>query len=688
MIQKLRNPYVMKWGLYIIIGLTIPAFVLFYGFGTQQPAGPQIQGTLVTLKTDEGEIELSARDLERMQREAAEYYLQLAAIASGQQPQRGWYGMIQSALEPREVANFAVGQIAIEQRLTRQGIRITDDQVSMSLAEQGFTQESLQQFLQSRGMSEYELAARIRQEVKSSLAESTVERVARTSLLELWDNYVFQNEELSAEMARISVPFNSNEEVTEEEIAARYESLVEDQDSLVIDPAKKVYRYVKIPAPPPVAPYQPTEEELREAYDQALPEDEELYREGGKRVRQVLIRAPQGLSEEQREAAREKAEVARQRIVEGGEDFADVANDMSEDPRNRTGQQGEEDPELRGGVIPELFQGDQEEIDSYGVDMVDFINELEIGTVSPVLETPEGFAVAETTEEVEDRMMTFVEAKPVLRQRLRDQARQEQEQQRQAQIEENLELMREAVATQTTLEGIAEFTGTDVQVTSPTATTQTFIRGVGNLGSEEETLAGLSEGRISPMLQTDASDMVVLQVAEEIQEDLFTLDEIRSRIENQLTREKAVAKAKEKGEKIKARVQEGDSLTTAVLAVDPDLSVTSLDPFPRGGGQMPQELRMVQNANIELARAGEGDVLILEAGQGGMIFEVDVVHVTDVERPTMQQFMEEIRNYESALLGAKRLAYLEEYRRQAQNILEAEFSDVFNQSQEQNRRRE
>lgn len=685
MIQKLRNPYVMKWGLYIIIGLTIPAFVLFYGFGGGDNPGGVDVGTYVTLHTDEGKIELDRFAMDRMKQQATDYYAQIAATGMNIPPQQipGVRSIIMNSIDPREVADFAVGEVALEQRLDRQDIQVTDQQVSLLLSEQGFTQEMLEQTLQARGITEYEFAARIKADLRNRLAEQSVERIARTSLLELWNEYLLANEEIEAEIVRISIPFASEEEIAEEAIAQRYQQLVDERDRTIIDPEKRIYEYLLLSAPA-VTPQQPTEAQVRAAWEEASEDDPELLDEGGTQVRQILILTTPVMEEQELAEARNRIENARLRVL-AGEDFAAVADEVSEDPRNVSWDDSGTTPTLQGGMIPYRFSGEESEADAWGSDWVEFVQEAEPGAVSEVIETPQGLSVVTVADRAEAGKLPYDKAREIVRARVENKLRNEAESRKEALISENISKLREATATYTSLQGMANSLGVDVHLTSPTEAQATTIPGVGNLLDESETLKTLRKGRPSPVLQTSQGDVTIVEIIEEIPEAIRPLEDVRARIESLLKRERETEKALAKAEEIKTLVEQGDNFTSATMTVDDSLSVTSIPPFTRQ--QPAQQLQRAQDLLVKLADIQAGDVLILKGGTPQFTTEVIAMHVANVSSPDMQEFMKDIRSYEAQLLAAKRQGYLEEYRRDARNILKAEYSEVFDRPEEPRRRR-
>ncbi len=690
MIQKLRNPYWMKWGLWVVLGLTIPAFVLFYGFGDVGGPSPGMQaGSLLTVHTDRGRVEFGPRELDGARREAASYYTNVYAAYTGIPAfqLRQIQDQLRGAMRPPDVVDFAVAQVALQDRLDRQGVRVTDGQVRQYLREAGITRQELEGILRANRMTEHEYASIIRRQLRTDMAAQTVQRVARTSLLELWQEYLLAREKLTFDYVRLPVRVDGEMELDEEELQARYDRMVEERDSSVIERQKYVYDYVKIDVPR-ASPEEPTEEELREAWEAAPDDDAQLQQEGGIEVRHVLVALGPAMEEEEREAARERAEEARRRIVEDGEDFAEVANEMSEDTRNLDFSDVEivegEDPEprLRGGLLPTKLEGD--EIDAWGEDWIRYINEADEGEVSPVIETPQGYSVVKVESRTEAGKRPFDDVRSILRNRMMSERRRAAQDEREERLADARRRLSAAVAAQTTLEGVAGEVDSEVRTTEPILPDRTNIPEIGNLSNEREALRLLiSEGDQTGLLQTNDGQPVVMRLAEIRPERVLEFDEVRSTVENTLRREKTREAVLARAETIRERVQEGEDFTA--IAEELDLEISSIESSPRE--DIPERLTAFASLHEDLLRVAQGDVVISRGGVGDFVSEFLVAHIHEVEEPELSEFMADLRAYERDLLNAKRQGYVEDFRRDAAQRLRTDISEQLIPPEPEPRRR-
>lgn len=670
MLQQLRNPYWMKWGMWVILGLTIPSFVLFYGFSGNPGAGsPVATGPLVTVRDGSRKVELGPQELLAARRAAAAYYTAVAAT-SVNDPNQLW-GLRREVEEglkqtPRLYADFAVGDVALNRRLDNLHIRVTDSQVSEYLRNQGVTAENLRQ--QFPGQSNYEIAASVRAQLRAEAAERTVNGMARTSLLELWQEYLLREERLTASYARISVDPDPALEITEEQLRAKYDELVAAGRPSVREPERRIYEYVILRAPVTALP-SPTDEQMLAAYMEAPDDDPELAARPGISVRQLLI--PPTV-ERNRQEARAAAAAARTRI-EGGENFADVANEVSLDLRNLQFVDVDTSPTFLGGLV---FHTEAAPLEAaWGREYADFVRQSEPGVLSDVLATPQGYVIARVEERVVAGKRPVEAVRQVLRERVRRSMAANQTAERERLSAENLARLRAARRAETRLEGIARAVDATVQTTSPTLSTSSFILGVGNLTRDADMLRRMRPERISDPLTTEAGDIVVLRIKEVIPPSNIPLDQIRPRIEQLVRTDVAAAAALAKAEQLRdvLLANPNDSLTSR--AIELDLQAATIDSFTRES--IPAEFRSALDADTVLISARKGDVLILRGGTAEQPFEYIVVRIEKVTEPDKVQFFANLQSLEQQLLAAKRQAYLEEFRRDAVASLQPEYNPDF-----------
>ena len=138
-----------------------------------------------------------------------------------------------------------------------------------------------------------------------------------------------------------------------------------------------------------------TPESIRGFYDQHT---EQFTEEGGIRARHILIGVNLNAQESERLDARDRAEVIRKELSEGG-DFAELARKHSEDTASAT----------NGGDLGTIAEG--ETLPQFEA----ALSALDPGEVSEVVETTFGFHIIQMVERAEDQIVAFSEASTQIR---------------------------------------------------------------------------------------------------------------------------------------------------------------------------------------------------------------------------------------------------------------------------------
>jgi peptidyl-prolyl cis-trans isomerase C len=121
------------------------------------------------------------------------------------------------------------------------------------------------------------------------------------------------------------------------------------------------------------------------------------------RARHILIRFDTSMNQKEIEAARQKAEAARQRVLQG-EEFANVASEVSEGPNAS-----------RGGDLGFFAEGQMVS------DFYNAANSLQLGQVSEVVKTRFGFHVIKLEERRSAGLKALDEVRDSVRQHLMEQ---------------------------------------------------------------------------------------------------------------------------------------------------------------------------------------------------------------------------------------------------------------------------
>ncbi|MEQ8819121.1 MAG: peptidylprolyl isomerase [Sumerlaeia bacterium] len=681
MMQQLRDPRVMKFAMWSLLILTIPAFVLLYGDFNQAAttSGGFEDREYGTIQTARGEVPLDNDRMLAARRALADRYMLLISRIYGQQPTQALQSRIENMLSNKEIAEFAVTQEALQDLAERVELRVSDQQLATMLKDQGVTRDMLDNYLRQQGMTETQFLRSQKSSLQRNRVQGLVTSVARPSLLELWQEWLLANEKITAEYARIPVTdFEARVETTEDELREYFE---ENPEQFVKE-EERVYRYVKLAAPPQTPEGEITGEMLRAAYEALDPQaDSQFFGADPLIVRHIQLDIEDGPTTD---AVRQEAQALREQIASGERDMADAADFESDDMENIEFQE-EGLPTTRGGVLAERLTTETRRamVERYGGEWYKTVAGLEPGEVSPVFESGGAFYIARVEDTGGKR--SFGEVRRQLEARLRSQRDRDWTGRRAESINEAELKMREAAAEATSIEGVARAVEAEVGQTSPTMLSIGFIAGVGDLSQFTDFLSDMQLNELSPALRTPQGDIVVLQVKEILEERPYEFAEVKDRVERSVKREKAVELAREKAEELKAMVKAGDNFTSATEKVELATYAKVGEPFTRM--EAPGALGQAPNFPSVSYGLPDGDLGIVEQGFGQVPLAMIVFKVLSEEEPPKKDFLADLGDLETRYRMDKGSALLEEFRRDAVQTMEAKFDESLVTDGSERRRR-
>lgn len=690
MMQAMRNPKIYKWGLYGLLVLTIPAFVLFYGNPGTMGGGSRPQfadiDNAVTVRTETGTRNLPLSFVRDAERELLNQYAAAWTLLTGIPPQQAQMAQISAVVGLEDAARFAVGKAAFDELARRSGLVVSRQQVEDLLRTENVSAQQWQAMVRNSGLSERGFLAAIQGDLQRERIRGLVSNSARVSLLESWLQHRLQNDELTVDFVRIdAAAFEDQVEVSDEEVRDFFEA----NGTRYMRPEKAVFEYIIVR--PPAAPTpDPSEEELLAFYESIDPDAEPAFaQEAALQVRHIKI----GMEDDEiltEDEARERAEQARARIVEGGEDFALVANQLSTDLLN-LGAPGAEGPAFMGGQVDRPV-GERNRAfleQSYGEAWFEAASALSVGEISPVVQSGPAFFVIEATEAIEAGKRPFESVRNLVRQRVVQRERgAAEESRREAHAEQRtrLRLAREEIAT---LAAIAEEMGVELQRTEPLDSQNRvfeLIDSVGNLFEFREYVNSLRRGMISDVLPASGPEglrpLVVMEVVELDPRRPMTFEEARDQAERDLRRERALALARAAAEELRAAAEEAVVLADAAEELGRQI-VAVTQPFPRF--QPPPELAPVRTPLIQQTfQRPEGSIAVLPiatrqptAADPNRQVETGfvVLQILTLDQPDQFEFVETMADIEDQLREGKSLSFLEEFRRDALVRMEPRFSE-------------
>lgn len=456
---------------------------------------------------------------------------------------------------------------------------------------------------------------------QSIVEELLVERITRlvtegvaVTDAELQELYQRQNEKVRFDYLQIrprAFEDEVREQIEESELRAHYES---DPDAYRLPEQRRV-SYALIDTEQVRDQVEIDEEGLRAEYEQNLSEftiDEQV------KARHILLRVPPNAGPEDKAEVRERAEAALAR-VQAGEDFAALAEELSDDPSASA-----------GGDLGWVSRGRQVE----GFDEVAFA--LEPGEISGVVETTFGFHIIRVEDRRAEEVQEFEEVRGQLAQRLAWERAEERADEMAAEV-------RRDVLSGDDLAEIAGEYGLTVEE-SPL-----FIQeeGFGGFTSSQFTdrAFALGEGRVAEPVRVRQGHMV-FRVDEIVPPHTPELDEVRDRVMEDVVAERARERAGEAAAELVQGLQAGQEL--AAVAEEMEATMESTELIARDGvvpalGRAP---RLVHAA------------FALDAGEAGGPVRVNdgfvVLQVTEHVQPDWSLFADQKASLRQQELAQRR----------------------------------
>lgn len=457
-------------------------------------------------------------------------------------------------LYARQFLDNMILERLLEVEARRQGIEVTKqehvDRIRMIIpaAKSGDLQQYATEVQQRSQMSVPEFENAVRKMLLSEKFAQVITDGITVAPHEVTDHFRRLNEKITVEYALIK-PDDLEAKVTftEAELAAHYEK---SKASYQI-PERRAIRYALLDAAPLRGQVKVSEDELRAYYNENI----EQYRtENRARVSHILLKTVGKPDAEVEETRKKAADLAKQ--ARGKAKFEDLAKRHSEDGSKDKGGD-------LGWIVP-------------GQTVADFEKAaftLPLKTISDPVKTEYGFHIIRVDAREAARTQPFEEVRatiePIVASRKAERAVSDAADKLGAAIRQN---------TRVSLEDLAKQFQMTIGETAPTE-----VNGVyGVLGASsalDDAAFRLRPGELSAPIQIPQG-YAVLSLLKTEPAHQGSLQEVRSRVESDLRREKSQDLAKQHAEQLAARAKSG-SLAAAAKAMG--ITTKTSEPFARGG---------------------------------------------------------------------------------------------------------
>ena len=431
---------------------------------------------------------------------------------------------------PQQVVNDLVQETLVVQRARSEGLEITDAELNAQIQaipafqENGrFAMKRYQEFLKRRGIAASAFEADVRRELTRMKAENTIRGGVKVADVEIEQAWRLRNEGVRALWALVEVaPLMTGVQVSD----AEAETYLKAHEAEYRQPERRKVTYVTIPIREYIKPV--SDAEVEKYYAE---HGSEFERPPQVRASHVLVRVPEAGGSEGEDKARAKvADVIKR--AKGGEDFAKLAREISEDPGSKANG-GDLGLVRKGEMVPQFEQA---------------VFAMKAGEISaePV-RTPFGFHAVKVAEIQPGGKTPLKEVAAQIRDRLSAEAADRASKAKADEARAKLQTAADFSATAKALELTALDTTIPKIDRPPTAAPDVMA----------DTAFALAPDGVSAPLKTPAG-WIVMKARETLPASVPPLAEIKDRVTAAAKRERAEALALERAKVLATDAKAGD----------------------------------------------------------------------------------------------------------------------------------
>ncbi len=658
MMKQLRSRKTMRRIMLVTLVVTIPAFVVFYGWGSGGKGQRGLDARVIaTVKPPSSlkRVEITTQDGIRAKN-------QLINQLANQLQQRANPNQIEQAISNKTIVDTAVDLFALQRLSQEHNLTVTPRELSylLSQAYPGASIEQIRQALQNQGIDFRSWLNDLQRSRQLNKARIYVEAAAHVPLPALWNEYVRINTQASLQYAEVPVQDRAEEmTVTDEDLQQEYDKQRED----LREPDKAVYDYVAVRRFDIQQKIQVTDEQALEFYEA---NKEQFLIPGQATIRHVLITLPAEPTAQQKE----RAESLIQDVyaeAQSGVPLSELANEYSEDPQNtRVLEEGTTQTIKLSGLLPTPITREQEA--TWGSDFVDAVFSQPLDTISSPVLTNRGWDIFEVISRTDERYRPLDEVRDQVDARVK--AREVSDR-----FEQAVKDLQEARQNISTLEGIASRLNLDVQTTSPTVVGAEVIPGLGSIRGYLVDITELQPGGDMTGVIETASTAAVVRMEELIPSHIPDLEDVRQQLTREIQLREAFDAALEQARSLTLQVQQGDQLTSAAALID--LVYGSTDQ-PITLGTAPFPYSQMQDLDAWVMATPAGGTFITEGFKVGDIpSKLYVARVLDKEKPSRDEFFQQIATLYPSRLYERQQTLLEGYYLEARKRLDPQYNPDF-----------
>ncbi len=555
-----------SWAISVALGVISLVFIFYMGGGARIGSGPQ-----AVAKVDDTMITLNELERARVRNERR-YREQMGGNLTAD--------MLRALDLPSRTLNQMIDRTVLVHEAERVGLRVPDDTLRSAIQRVeafqrngAFSPGLYRVLLRQEGLTPAAFEQSMREDILVQQLLDPIRRGVHVTEEQAFEQYRRDNDKITlAYIAVSSSQFKDQVEIDEEGLTKFFEENAEQYRR----PEQVRIRYVAYSPEAFEGKAEVTDEDIEEYYYLNAESEFSVPERVG--ARHILKKVPPDADEETRKAARAAIEAAAKRIA-GGEDFAAVAREVSDDASAADG--GDLGMFERGKMVKPFEEA---------------AFALEEGQVSDIVESPFGFHIIQVYKHEKSGQKPIEEVRNEIAAKLAKE--------KAAEMAFDLAAADAAdIADGAPLESLASERGLEIQ-TTPLLAKGDMVPGIGAAPTLIETALALDEGETSDPIHIGKSYYLV-QVAERKPSYVPELSEVREQVENAYRRQLTANRARERAEELLEKLRSGAKIET--VAAEAGLEVETTEPFDRRGAYIPGlgNLRGLKEAAFQTKADGE-----------------------------------------------------------------------------------
>lgn len=643
----------MKRIMKITLILVIPSFIAFYGFSSLSGGSRGGVWYFIKIKDNPFQIlrwsKINENGMKEAKQEVVREYRGLLGIQDQQMAEQ-----VNKLISPSAIATQAIQNHVLVNLAKEKGLYSTVNELK-SFIEKVYPQNpqmALQYMMQMQGYTDEN------DFIQDQLYRMTLEKVrflyyaqAKASLYEIWQEYLLVEETVNlAYVPIMSSSFEDKIETNDEELQNYYDTNKEDYRI----PNQVQYQYFAVNKNTLINNASTTDSEVL-AYYEANKETE--FKTGKQvMVRQIMRTITPETTQENIQGIANLVNDLYTSLTVNQADFAELANRFSDDPMNTSPDFDEEGKPTgvttkQGGLVSMYWSLQDAERSRYGKTVIEEALKMDEGQISQPIQGERGFHIVKIEEVKPERILDFDEARSqaefALKRKIGDDL-----------FEEKRMLIYDKFSQTSTLSGLSKEVGIPLKQTELVDEDTSFFPGIGSVSQFREELLELGEGDTSDLLETP-NLLAVMSVIKRVPTHIPTLEEVKTRVLQEVKREKALVLVKQEAQGI---LEKSDSLESLEKTTE-EKGYELKKPEPFVHTSPPEDLANIKNFPLITIRTKPGEIKIGEIIQRGLKEKpigYAVWFLVEKIPPDRQKFLEEMHKIRREYIQGKQKTLINE----------------------------